>query len=292
MRIPKLLSALFAAVLIGLPAVGQEFDPATSGSGWAKVDADGSCTFLDSGGRRLVTWIKGGAIEGQVDLSRLEGQPEAWVIDSYGNAWVVVGANLVQVDKKGKVGTRVKLPATVADLAWDPRGLVISYRAAEPYVEKREYKNGNLLWSWGARPGGPGPAAVQFRAVATNTNQVLVTRGASMVLDILDLQTGKPIRSVAFALKGAAAPDLELGNQDRGPVVWSTGKAVAFGAVPASQAPHARMSGLLLARIDPAAQVLEFLPTGLTEDHAFIGIAEDEAVFVKPKGGLVHVPIR
>lgn len=292
MRIHTLLPALIVAALTAFPAPAQEFDPATMATGWARVDTDGSSTFFDSTGKRLVTWLKGGTIQGQVDVSRLEGPPEAWVIDSYGNAWVVVGTSLFQVDKKGKVGTRVKLPAAVADLAWDPRGLVITYRTPEPYLEKREYKSGSLLWSWGNRPSGVNAPPALFRAAVSNGIEVLVTRGASMAVDILDLQTGKPLRSLAFAFKGMTAPDLELANGERGPLVWWTAKSVAFGAVPGSQAPHARMSGLLLARIDPATQVIEFLPTGLAEDHAFIGIAEEEAVFLKPKGGLVFVPVR
>lgn len=292
MRIPTPMPALILVALTALPAAAQEFAPAISATGWARVDTDGSCTFFDSGGKRLVTWTKDGGIQGQVDLSRLEGQPEAWVIDSYGNAWVVVGANLFQVDRKGKVGSRVKLPAPVADVAWDPRGLVITYRTPEPYLEKREYKNGSLLWSWGTRPAGTGAPVTLFRAAVSNSNEVLVTRGASLAVDILDLQTGKPSRSLAFAFKGMTAPELELANGERGPVVWWAGKGVAFGAVAGSQAPYAKMNGLLLARIDPSTQLLEFLPTGLTEDHAFIGVAEDEAVFLKPKGGLVFVPVR
>lgn len=292
MRIVTLFPALIVAALSVLPLAAQEFDPALTATGWARVDADGSFTFLDPGGKRLVTWLRDGTVLGQVDLARLDGQPEAWVIDSYGSAWVVVGTNLYQVEKKGKIGTRVKLPAPVADLAWDPRGLVLTYRTPEPFLEKREYKNGNLLWSWGTRPAGVVSPATLFRAAATNNNEVVVTRGASMSVDVLDLQTGKPLRQLGFAFKGTTAPDLDLANRDRGPLAWWTGKGVAFAAVPGSQARHSGMSGLLLLRIDLASQSVEFLPTGLTEDHAFLGIAENEAAFLKPKGGLAFVPVR
>lgn len=292
MRIAPLLPALIAAALIFLPASAQEFDPVKSASGWTRTDADGSFTFFDPAGKRLFTWLKDGSNLGEVDLAKLEGPPEFWVIDSYGNAWVVVGTNLLKVDPKGKVNSRVKLPAPAADLAWDPRGLVISYRASEPYIEKREYKNGNVVWSWGSRPAGTSSSAILFRITVTNNNEVIVARGASMAVDALDLQSGKYLRQLSMAYKGMASPDLELGGFDRGPLVWWTGKSVVLAAIPGTQASHTRMNGLLLARIDLTGQVLEFLPTGLTVDHSFVGIVDSEAAFIKPKGGLVFVPIR
>jgi hypothetical protein len=278
-------------VLMLVPSMAQDFDPAVNAAGWTRADADGSFTCFDPVGKRLVTWLRDGNTLGHVDLAKLEGTPEAWVIDSYGNAWVVVGTNLWQVDKKGKLGNRAKLPAAVADLSWDPRGLVIVYRAAEPYVEKREYKSGSLVWSWGTRPS-ESSSRTLFRVSVTNNNEVVVVRGTSMSVDVLDLQSGKLLRQLALAYKGAAAPDLELGNSNRGPLTWSASKGVAFAAVPGTQAPHARMNGLLLARIDLAAQSLEFLPTGLSEDHTLVGIVENDAAFLKPKGGLVFVPVR
>jgi hypothetical protein len=38
---------------------------------------------------------------------------------------------------------------------------------------------------------------------------------------------------------------------------------------------------------------MAFLPTGLTDDHFFAGVnPEGEAMFVKPGGGLVLVPVK
>ena len=52
------------------------------------------------------------------------------------------------------------------------------------------------------------------------------------------------------------------------------------------------LRGLILARQDPSQGTVDFLPTGVTEDHFFAGInLEGEAVFIKPQGGLVLVPI-
>ena len=292
MRIALLLPALVLAILSAYPARAQEFDPATNAKGWTRADADGSFTVFDAAGKRLITWMKDGTTLGHVDLSKLEGPPDSWVIDSYGNAWVVVGNSLHQVDKKGKVGNRIRLPGTVADMAWEPRGLILSYRAAEPYVEKREYKNGNLMWSWGSKPSGPSSPTALFRVAATNNNEVVVTRGASMAVDVLDLQTGKHLRQLNFVYKGAVAPELSLSNSDRGALVWWSGKTLALAAVPGNQAGFTKMNGLLMARIDFVTQSVEFLPTGLTEDHALVGVVENEAAFVSPKGGMVFVPVR
>ena len=292
MRIAPLLPALVAVALAVLPVSAQGFDPAAKAMGWTRADADGSLTLYDAQGRRLVTWLRDGTNQGEVDLSGLDGPPEFWVIDSYGNAWVVVGTTLVKVDPKGKVGTRAKLPGAVADLAWDPRGLVIAYRSAEPFLEKRDYKNGNVIWSLGTKPSGPATATVQTRIAVTNNNEVLVTRGTSLGIESLDLLTGKPLRQVSPFFSGAAAPNLDLGGTDRGPLVWWSGKGVAFAAVPSGQAAFVKMNGLLLARIDLTSHALEFVPTGLTEDHTLAGVIENDAVFIKPKGGLVFVPMR
>lgn len=292
MRIALFLPALVATTLTVVPAAAQDFDPAVSATGWARADADGSFAFFDPVGRRLVTWLRDGTVQGNVDLSKLEGQPEFWVIDSYGNAWVVIGSNLMKVEPKGRVGARVKLPAPVADLAWDPRGLVLAYKVPDPYIEKREYKNGNLLWSWGNKPSGATAAAVGIRVAITNNNEVLVTRGASLTLEALDLLTGKSMRQFVPVYKGAATPELELGSADRGSLVCWPSKTVAFAAVPGGQAAHTKMNGLLLARLDLGGQGLEFLPTGLTEGHVLVGVVENEAAFLKPKGGLVFVPVR
>ena len=52
------------------------------------------------------------------------------------------------------------------------------------------------------------------------------------------------------------------------------------------------MNGMLLARFDLIRKTVEFLPTTLTEDHAFVGIIEDAATFISPKGGLAFSAIR
>ena len=73
------------------------------------------------------------------------------------------------------------------------------------------------------------------------------------------------------------------------------GKEVVFAALKASQVPaqlRPSAPGLVLARLDLKQSRLEFLPTGVGEDHILIGVLDSDAVFVKPKGGLLLVRIR
>ena len=46
----------------------------------------------------------------------------------------------------------VRLPAEVGDICWDAVGMILSYRAAEPYIEKRDFRNAEVIWSFGAKP--------------------------------------------------------------------------------------------------------------------------------------------
>ncbi|MBI4913761.1 MAG: hypothetical protein HY823_13585 [Acidobacteria bacterium] len=284
LRVAACMALAFTASL------GQEWDPAKEARGWARFDRDGSCVFFHSAGRRLVTWSRDLPLP-PVDLSRLDGAPEFWTLDSLGNAWVVSGNLLQYVEKNGRLGPRVRLPGSVSDLTWDVRGFVLSYRAPEPYVEKREYKGGGLLWSWGTRPEGRDGGPALHRIELADNGDVLVTRGSSMTVDIVDGAKGRPSLQTAFSWKGAVAPDLNL-TGDRAPLASWLGKNVIFSAVPGRQAPHAGMNGMLLARLDLGSRSLQFLPTGLGEDFSFVGIFEDQAVFLSPQGGLAFAAIQ
>lgn len=289
MRLQFLLPVLASMALAQAP----DFDPPATAKGWARFDRDGSCTFLDSPGKRLVNWMRDGTILSQVSLARLDFVPEMWVLDSYNNAWVIAGGVLQFVDKTGKPGTRIKLPGQVADLAWDARGLVISYKTSTPYLEKRDFRGGGVMWSWGTKPDEERPVAPElFRVAISDSGEVVVTRGASMMVDLLDPQKGKPLAQAAMLYKDSPMPDLNLGTGRRGPVAWWIGKPVGFAAVTGTQAPFSKMNGALLVRLDFSEGRADILPTGLTEDHTFVGMVENEAVFMAPKGGLVFVPVR
>ena len=289
MRSLLLLPVLASMALAQAP----DFDPAASATGWAHCDRDGSCTFLDSAGKRLVNWMRDGTVLSQVSLAKLDFTPEMWVLDSYNNAWVTAGGVLQFVEKSGKPGTRIKLPAEVADLAWDTKGMVLSFRTPTPYLEKREFKGGGLIWSWGSKPGDERSGNPElFRVMIADSGEVVVSRGASMMVDLLDPVKGKPVAQAAMLYKDAPMPDLILGNGKRGAAAWWIGKPVGFSALTGAQAPFAKMSGMLLARLDFSEGRADVLPTGLTEDHAFIGMMENDAVFIAPKGGLVFVAVR
>jgi hypothetical protein len=52
------------------------------------------------------------------------------------------------------------------------------------------------------------------------------------------------------------------------------------------------MNGLLLAMENLSTSTVEFVPTGLSEQHAFIGMLDSDAAFIAPGGGLVFVQLK
>jgi hypothetical protein len=120
----------------------------------------------------------------------------------------------------------------------------------------------------------------------------MLANGSSLSLSSFDGTKGTALGETVFTLNNAAAPTLALGGRERGPLGWWLGKAVVMAAVPGSQVPSEKKTGLLLARLDLSTGSVEFLPTGVTEDHHLIGIIDSEAMLMKPGGGLVFVPVR
>ncbi|WP_306590396.1 hypothetical protein [Geothrix sp. 21YS21S-4] len=290
-----------AAWALSAPASAQVWDAAGQAAGWAKQDKDDSFTFFDAKSRALHTWLRDGGVMTTVPLGKLEGEPARWVVDPRNNAWVASGAVLSLVDRTGRVVNTVKLPAEVGDVCWDARGFVLSYRTAEPYLERRDFKSADLIWAFGAKPpkrDGPIPAN-RRPVVADDAGNVLMADGNSLNLSLLDGGTGRKIAETALTAEGAPVPPLEGNAADREPLALWTGKGVLFAAVKATQVPAAlrgpspsAAQGLLLARIDLAQGRLAFQPTGLAEGHLLVGILESEAVFVSPKGGLMLVKIK
>ena len=278
------------------PGSAQTWDAAGRATSWAKQDKDDSFTFYDAPGRSLRTWARDGGLMRSISLAKLEGQPERWVVDPRNDAWVAQGTTLTLVDHNGRITTSVKLPAEVGDICWDAKGFVISYRTVEPYLEKRDFKGNEVLWSFGAKPPKrEGPAPVNRRPVVSDdSGRVLMADGNSLNLSILDGATGRKVSETRLTAGGAPAPALEGNAAERGPLVLWPGKGVAFAAVKASQVPAAlrgTMQGLALARLDLTRSQLEFLPTGLDESHLLIGVLDSDAVFANPRGGLMLVRI-
>lgn len=291
---PSLLPPALLLVLTGavVQAQSQPWNPIQHASGWSRVDRDGSCTFYNPQTQTLQTWMKDGGVIGSLDLSKAGLVPEKWVLDSQGNAWLISKTTLLQVDKTGKPGRRETLPLEVGDLAWDAKGFSLCYQSREPFVEKRDYKNGQVLWSFGTKPQkGDASPRVLHRIAVSEDNHVVLGSGASLVLQTLDGLRGKLLGQTVFAVGEAAAPDLALGTSDRPPMHWWLGHGMAFMGVPGTQVPSAKIQGLVLVRLNLSGGTLDFFPTGVTEDHTLIGATETEAILQAPKGGLVFIPL-
>jgi len=286
------LSLLLALALPAMVLQAQAWDPMKSATGWARFDKDSSCTFYNPVSRKLVTIMRDGSNLNEIDLSRLEGIPEKWVLDPSMNAWVIVSGVAQFVEKNGKLGPSVKLPGEVADVAWDPKGFLLSYRSTEPYVEKLDYKNGSNIWKYGTKPKKGEPAAtVLHRILVNDENHVALATGNTLHLNLIDGNKGKLLGQAVFTLNDQNPPAIDLGGRDRGPMVWWLNKGTAITAIAASQAPGLKETGLVLVRQDFTSSTLTVVPTGLSEDHLLVGAVENDAILIAPKGGLVTVPL-
>ena len=295
--------ALLAITVVAaaLPAAAQSFDALSQAKGWAHQDRDFSFTFYDPATRSLVTWDKGFGVMNTLSLAKLGVAPSMWLMDRYNNAWVIGGDTLYFVTKDGKVDRREKLPAEVADVAWDSQsGFVLCYKTATPYLEMRDMKDGGVSWSHGQKPKkGDGVSNSLYRVcmktLPGGDSQVFFTDGASLDMTVLSGKNGDPLVRTTFKLNGQASPALDYTKTDPGQVCPLIGKELIYAALdssvlPAGSAPG--LSGLLLARLDLTSSVITFEPTGLTPDHRFIGVVDGQAVFIKPGGGLAFVMVK
>lgn len=291
----SVLSALLGLSTLALTAQG--WDAARQARSWAKQDKDDSFTFFDPATRMLHTWSRDGGILASIPTAKIDEPLERWAIDPRNNAWIAHGTDLTQLDRNGRSVTSNRLPAEVGDICWDPKGLVISYRAPEPYLEKRDFK-GSVLWTFGAKPSkGDGPAPQNRRPIVMDdSGKILMADGHSLNLSILDAESGRKLSETNFRLPGGQpAPLLEGSALERDALAIWPGKGVVFAAVKASQIPASLregFQGLVLARLDLAQSRLEFIPTGLDEGHLLVGVLDADAVFVSPRGGLMLVKVK
>ncbi|MBS1766656.1 MAG: hypothetical protein JST05_04535 [Acidobacteria bacterium] len=299
--IPFRALLLVPAFATALPASAQAFDPPTQARGWAHQDRDFSFTFFDASTRALVTWDKSFGVMNTLSLAKLKDAPSMWWMDRYNNAWVVCGDTLYFVTKEGKVDSKDKLPAEVADAAWDSgTGFVLLYKTATPYLEMRDMKGGSVLWSHGTKPKKGETAARAFYRVCMKVlpggdAQVFFTDGANLDMTVLSAKTGDPVARTAFKLNGQPGPALDYAKADPGPLCPLLGKEAIYAAVdsatlPAGTAPG--LNGLLLAKLDLSSSAITFEPTGLTPDNRFIGIVDGQAAFIKAAGGLAFVAVQ
>ena len=299
MRSFPIHASILGALLCLTPATGsaQAWDAAGRATSWAKQDKDDSFTFYDAGGRALRTWVRDGGLLGTLPLGKIDGEPDRWVIDPRNTAWVAHDTTLTHLDRSGRALGSVRLPAEVGDVSWDAVGMILSYRTAEPYLEKRDYRNAEVIWSFGAKPAKREGAAPQNRRTLAldDSGNILMADGSALNLSILDANTGKKVGETALRLQGSPVPVLEGSTLDRGPLAVWVGKGVVFAALKATQVPAAQrgaLQGLVLARLDLPNTSVEFLPTGLDDSHILVGILDSDAVFVNPKGGLMLVKIK
>lgn len=283
-------AALTLTVASALSAQG--WDPIKQATGWAKVDKDGSIAFYDPASRKIYSWMKDGGIIGELDVSKLQRPPEKWVVDFSSNAWVVSGRTLSYVKKDGEVYT-IPLPCEVADLAWDAQGFYLSYRTPEPFIEMRQWNGESLVWYIRNRAMKIEPApTAQHRIAVSEDKTLFIASGGSLQMQAVDCANGRIKGSTSFSVHGGLAPSLNLGTQDRGSVTWWLSKNTSISAVPASQLSSLDPGSLYLAVEDLNTSTIDFVPTGLSEKHAFIGMLDSEAVFIAPGGGLAFVPVK
>lgn len=299
MRSSRIRAAVLGALFSIVSAIGsaQTWDAATRATGWAKQDRDDSFTFLDPASRTLHSWARDGGLLRSISAGRVEGTPERWAVDPRNNAWIVSGTTLIHVDPTGRSLGSLRLPAEVGDLCWDAQGFILSYRTAEPYVEKREFRLGDVVWSFGAKPPKrEGPALANRRPVVLDdSGNILMADGNTLNLSILEATSGRKLGETSFRLGGQPIPPLEGYAADRGPLAPWFGNAVVFASLNASQVPAAQrgsLQGQVLARLDLAKGQVEFLPTGLDEAHVLVGVLDFDAVFASPKGGLLLVKVK
>ncbi|HEX9082589.1 MAG TPA: hypothetical protein VF768_09940 [Holophagaceae bacterium] len=275
----------------------QGWDAATQAQGWARQDKDDSFTFYDPATKLLHTWMQDGGEMRAIPLGRLENPPSKWIIDPRGNAWVVAGTTLTQVEPDGHLGRNVRLPAEVGSVCWDTKGFVLSYKTQAPYLEKRRYQDGDVLWTFGTKPGSrDAPTALNLHPLLMDDlDHILLGNGHDLNLTVIGADSGKRETDVIFAFNGGPSPTLGSGTADRGPLCLWSGKNVAFASLPATDLPESArgsLQGQVLARLDLGSAALSFLPSGLDASYLLVGVLGGNAVFVNPKGGLVLVPVK
>lgn len=276
-----------------LNAGAQGWDAPGTARGWSKADITGACAFYDGAGQKLQLWTQDDSLNGTVPLQKLERAPELWFFDARNNAWIASGPALYSVDKNGKILETVKLPLEVADLAWDAKSMYLVYRSTSLYVEKRDQRTGNLLWSQGAKPSvqtrTPSPL---FRMVLSDDGaRVLVVGGGDYDLTAFEASTGKLVDLIKMTPEAPLPPALQVTDRGRLPIHGWSGKPVLICAVSSGELGLEGPPLLHLLLATPSSRKVTLFKTALTADHQFIGVLENRAVFTKPSGGLVFIPL-
>lgn len=286
------LSSILLATEKPSAAEQQRWDAARTPKGWARSDATGTMTFFDAATHSLVNWMHGAGAQSRVELPKGEGIPRYWFMDD-DRVWMAEGSNLILLSKNGEIQKKLSLPAEVGDMDALPDGLILSYRTAKPYVEKRDIRNGGSLWTYGVKPSNNEQVStVLHRVVRNEDRHVLLMSGDSLFFTLLDGKKGVDLGQIIFTYKGKLPPAIQTGKVDRGPVVWGWGSNVAYCTLSGSQVPFFNHKGMLLAKLDIPASNVEFFSLELTDAHHLAGIINQQAIFTTPSGGLLYVPLQ
>jgi hypothetical protein len=287
------LRYLIPGIALAMPLAAQDWNATALARGWARQDITGALTFFEAETQSLRSWSKDGSASGKLSLAQIPTKPDYWFLDQYDQAFVASGNQLYYVDKVGKVLRKDPLPAETSDLAWDATGFYIVYRLDSVYIEKRDLKRGEVLWSYGAKPkkGASTQAPNLFRLALSGTGQLICTLGPDLNVLMVDPATGKEQGKTFLAYNNAAAPALQVFATDRQPIRWWSQKGFLLANVPGSQLPQ-KSPGQFLAKLDLSQGTVEFLATGLEEGSILVGMQDAEATFVKPGGGLAFLQLK
>lgn len=275
------------------PLMAQDWNAPALAKGWARQDVTGALTFYDADSQVLRTWSKDGSASGTLSLSQISTRPEYWFLDVYDQAWVVSGTQLIYLDKTGRVLRKSSLPGEVSDLTWNRTGIYLVYKQDSVYIEKRDLKQGDVLWTYGTKPkkGASTQAPHLFRLALSDSGPLICTLGPDLNVLMVDPLTGKEQGKSFLSYNNSPAPALQVFATDRQPIRWWSRKSVVIANIPGSQLPQ-KAAGQFLAKLDLSQGSVEFLPTGLEEGHILVGIQDDEATFMKPGGGLVFLTLK
>lgn len=288
---PGLLIPL--VVLLALPhAAAQSWDASRLAKGGSRIDITGAAAFVDIQTQSIKLWTSDDSLFGSIPFQKVGATPEHCLFDSRSNAWVTAGTTLHYVEKTGKVQDTVRLPSEVGDLTWDARAMYLTYRSVNLFVEKRDLRSGDVIWSHGTKPTPQSrtQAPLYRITVGDDGKSLFVAGGGDVGLMALDVQSGKPLEAIKLGPDAGIPAALQLTEKGRLPLHTWHGKPVVIACATGSE-----LSGggntlhLLLSNLETRKTTL--IKTEFSSDHVFIGTLDSRAVFTKPGGGLAFITL-
>lgn len=283
----KLIHAL---LILPLTLSLGAMDVPSQARGWMKMDITGTLVALDPAAVTLTPWGKELGASPELKLKGLPQFPDFWVPSGRGGMWVVCGTQLLSFQANGKQADTLRLPAPVGDMCWDANGFVLSYRTPEPYLERRAFKDGKVVWATGTLPNGGGLAVNRHYVAMDSEDRVLVTTDGAPECLILDGAKGSLLGRTRFRKGDQDGPRLPIPQDQPTSLFWIPGQK-AF-ARAADGAGLGLAPGVTIVRYDMELQTMSFHPTPLAAGHTLLGIFDEEAFFVRPEGGIAVIPFK